>query len=188
MEMFTDLAKTFEQFGGSNVKGIQELIYDNSYFEYGAYFLLVIILIFICVYIYYEYVDKKPKFSSSNEFINTDDMTDADKNNPILYYFYADWCPHCQKLKTNGVHNHILKLDGTTYGNNDEITLSVKELQCDDKNSSDGELNEAQTYMKEYNVDGFPTVLLEFNGEIFEFEAKIDKKNINSFIDTVFKS
>ena len=42
--------------------------------------------------------------------------------------------------------------------------------------------------MKEYNVDGFPTVLLEFNREIFEFEAKIDKKNINSFIDTVFKS
>ena len=59
MEMFTDLAKTFEQFGGSNVKNIQELIYDNSYFEYGAYFLLIVILIFICVYIYYEYVDKK---------------------------------------------------------------------------------------------------------------------------------
>jgi len=185
MEMFTDLAKTFEQFGGSNVKGIQELIYDNSYFEYGAYFLLIMILIFICVYIYYEYVDKKTTFSSSNEFIDKGDMADTSKNNPVLFYFYADWCPHCQKLKDNGVHQHIIKLDGTTYGDNDEITLTVKDLECN-KEGEDG--GEAQKYMKEYNVDGFPTVMLVSNGEIFEFEAKIDKKNINSFINTVLKS
>lgn len=188
MEMFTDLAKTFEQFGGSNVKGIQELIYDNSYFEYGAYFLLIMVLIFICIYIYYEYVDKKTKFSSSNEFIDKSNMVDSSETTPTLYYFYADWCPHCAKLKENGVHDHILNLDGTTYGDNDNIILKVRDFECGDNKDADSGMNEAQKYMKEYNIDGFPSVVLVYNGEIYEFEAKIDKKNINSFIDTVLKS
>ena len=67
--------------------------------------------------------------------------------------------------------------DDEGYFNNETISFGHKRLSIlDIKNS------------RQPMIDKTNGNILIYNGEIYEFEAKIDKKNINSFIDTVLKS
>ena len=180
--MFNDLAKTFSQgqMGGSNFDSVQSYVYDNFNIEYFMYFLVVTIFIGIAVYVYYEYVEKK-MFSGNNEFHQPNDMKTG---NPVIHYFHATWCPHCCKIKENpSLCNYIKSLDNKQIDDNFTLELKIHEHKNDPDHDAD-----TKTEMDKYKVTSFPTLILDNNSDIYEFEAKIDEKNIEEFLETVLNS
>lgn len=94
-----------------------------------------------------------------------------------LYFFYADWCPHCKVAKPemenirNNYHNKTVK----------NYTIQVKNVDCT------GESTKNKNLMKEFKVKGYPTVILESGNEKIEFEEKVTYDNIEKFITDVVK-
>jgi thiol-disulfide isomerase/thioredoxin len=98
--------------------------------------------------------------------------------------FTADWCPHCKKAKqswedfTNSYHNKIVK--GTL-------------INCIEYNMTDVELGSegyqefitAKANADKYNVDGFPTLLMEKDEKVIDFDAKITTTALQEFLENM---
>lgn len=80
-----------------------------------------------------------------------------------LYFFYADWCGYCQKFKPEW---EKLKAEPN-------LGVQLEEVDCS---------NEAPKLAKEYNVKGFPTLILVNNNNKVTYEGERSADAIISFI------
>ena len=90
-----------------------------------------------------------------------------------LVLFYADWCPHCTKFKPTW---ETVSTSVNSEENKKMISIDVGD------NSS-----ESQKLMKEYNVSGFPTIVLidKSNDKktIETYEGGRDKSSLESYVN-----
>tara|TARA_Y100000022_G_C13178783_1_gene342298 strand:- start:3 stop:455 length:453 start_codon:yes stop_codon:yes gene_type:complete len=139
----------------------------------NRYVLIASLILLFTVVGYYVY----SKFMKTNQPTITDDIYEDDKNSGIaeLMMFHVDWCPHCktalpewEKLKkeyNNKVVNgyEVIFIDYNCTDENDEITRKIET----------------------YKVEGFPTIKLKVDGRVVEFDAKVNKDNMEKFLSTV---
>tara|TARA_B100001758_G_C18390692_1_gene602712 strand:+ start:1508 stop:2083 length:576 start_codon:yes stop_codon:yes gene_type:complete len=90
-----------------------------------------------------------------------------------VYFFFADWCPHCKKSKpdwnTFKSSNH-----GKVINN---YKINCVEVDCtDDKNAESGKL------LDKYGVDSFPTVLMVKDGKTINFDSRVSNNALNKFV------
>ena len=108
-----------------------------------------------------KYVKYKNKYLRQKEI-----MTGGDKTQ--LHLVKADWCGHCKHYKPifNEFKNQIL--------NNNNITII--EVNADDENT------ENKILYKKYNIDGFPTTIIEKNNNIIKL---VGKKSVDELFDAI---
>ena len=128
-----------------------------------ALFVLVILLIAKYAWTKYGLFDSKNKFK---------DVANADKNvgRIDIYYFYADWCPHCKNARPewdifkNAYHG---KKIGT-------LIVYCKEMDC-------SQSEYAKQYDTEYGVNSYPTIKVyidkDFSNPI-DYDAKITNERL----------
>jgi thiol-disulfide isomerase/thioredoxin len=80
-----------------------------------------------------------------------------------LYFFYADWCGYCKKFKPEWKK---LKAEPN-------LGVQLEEVDCS---------NEAPALAKEYNVGGFPTLILVHSSNKVTYEGERSADAIISFI------
>jgi len=80
-----------------------------------------------------------------------------------LYFFYADWCGYCKKFKPEW---EKLKAEPN-------LGVQLEEVDCS---------NEAPALAKEYDVKGFPTLILLNDGNKVTYEGERSADAIISFI------
>jgi thiol-disulfide isomerase/thioredoxin len=102
-------------------------------------------------------------------------------NKTIVYFFYADWCGHCKHFKP--IFNQFKK----KIFNNKKVR--VIEVNADDKNPNIQEL------YKKYDIDGFPTTIIEKNNNFKKLVGKQDiqtlfseVRNVENFDDIDFNT
>jgi thiol-disulfide isomerase/thioredoxin len=91
-------------------------------------------------------------------------------NNKInVYFFYTTWCPYCKKARPEW----------------DEF---VKNLEKDKLINSSYDINFIEvdaekdtTLAKEFKVDAYPTIKLERNGKIYNYDAKPNSEHLMEF-------
>lgn len=109
----------------------------------------------------------------------TDDknmIVDAGKDVRI-YFFTADWCPHCLKAKP------IIDEFERDYNNKTINGHKVIVVRVD---CTDSEIPEIAKQINEFNVTSFPTVKIkDSKGNVFEFDAKITHENLENFVKSV---
>jgi thiol-disulfide isomerase/thioredoxin len=68
--------------------------------------------------------------------------TFTQKNSNVLYFFYADWCPHCSSMKPvwTDIETHFA-----------ESGISTKAVNC--------ELPENRKLVNDHQVTGYPTII-----------------------------
>ena len=100
-----------------------------------------------------------------------------------VLFFYADWCPHCKKVKDPAGSSMWDKLitservkDGTIING-----YAIKYVAKDCTNNKDPETQEA---LDKYKVEGFPTFKIALGKEIIEFDAKPELDTLERFILT----
>ena len=103
---------------------------------------------------------------------------DEEQKEAVIYFFFADWCPHCKKAKPemekikNNFDNRSLN----------EYLTKVKYVDCT------RETQEGKQLVNEYNVEGYPTIVMNINGEVVEFDnSTLNYSNVESFIIDVLK-
>ena len=102
-------------------------------------------------------------------------------NKTIVYFFYADWCGHCKHFKP------IFDKFKNKIFNNKKI--KVIEVNADDKNPKN------QEYYKKFDIDGFPTTIIEKNDRFKKLVGKqrletlfSEVRNVENFGDVDFNT
>lgn len=136
----------------------------------------IFLVIFFAIGFVYYYKYVKPTFTKNyadnREFISKD--SDSSKDTvATLYFFYTDWCPLSKKAKTEWTAFKD-NTNGTFLG----YTILFKEVDCDKENDM----------ADRFNINGYPTIKLEFNNKIYEYDAKPDRNILSKFLTEIFNN
>lgn len=82
-----------------------------------------------------------------------------------LYFFFADWCGYCKKFKP----------EWQKLTNMSDLGVQFEEVDCTDSKN-------VPALAKEYNVSGFPTLILVNGGNNTTYEGERSANAIASFI------
>ena len=89
-----------------------------------------------------------------------------------ILYFYADWCPYCNKIKSQ---MEQIKTDfNNKVINNNKV--SIKFINCSKKNK------EMEKLMTKFNITWFPTLLIDKNKPLI-FSNNFSYNNVSTFIN-----
>ena len=139
--------------------------------------IFVVILISVAIYTYQTYISPRlnPSFVPNKEFIKKD--PDENATEATLYYFCVTWCPYCKKATT------ILKDIKEKYLSQkiNGILLNVEIIDC---TSDDSEVIRFENQHK-VKIDGYPTIYLVKGEQVVEYDAKVEKKTLTEFLNTV---
>jgi len=135
----------------------------------------VILLILVILYVYQQYIAPKmnPDYVANREW----DKSPSDSTSEIdIMLFTADWCPYCKKAKPiwEEFHNTY---DGKVVNG---YKINVKTINCTNDNDAN-----VQNLLDKYKVEGFPTIKLIKNGDVYDYDAKPDKESLKQFLDAM---
>ena len=106
---------------------------------------------------YLKYKLKYLELKNKNKMIQS-----GGSEKPKLYLFKADWCPHCRSFAPVWE-----KLKEKYESKTDFIKYDA------DKNRNE---------LKKFNVDAFPTVIMQTGGQAIEYVGPRDEESLNTFI------
>ncbi|KAJ1718270.1 hypothetical protein LPJ53_006597, partial [Coemansia erecta] len=108
-----------------------------------------------------------PNYNPDGEVValTVQNFAERTASGPWFIKFYAPWCGHCQHLAPTWI-----KLGEAAKGK-----VNVGEINCDEN----GDL------CKKYNVQGYPSLKLLWEGESVEFKASRDLDTMVGFVDHV---
>lgn len=153
--------------------GIKQLFF-NVFNPKKSIFWLILLMIFLVLGCIYMYNKNKGTLSKLPE--NNVPNANIVGNEVVVYFFYADWCPHCVKAKEPW-RKFQSNYDGKTVNG---YKVSCKPVDCTDP--KEAETNELR---KKYNVEGYPTLKVIKGGKIIDFDAKITEESLSQFVDDV---
>tara|TARA_Y200000002_G_scaffold179573_1_gene148103 strand:- start:4899 stop:5369 length:471 start_codon:yes stop_codon:yes gene_type:complete len=134
--------------------------------------ILIIIFILVTMYVYNRYKNTE----------NFDIANDNQRENDIglvIYFFHADWCPHCKKAQPEW--NSFLQ-------NNDGKVMQGYKIHCVDVDCTNEDDSKATTLINKFNIEGYPTIKMIKDGNVIDFESRITNSTLNSFLETMLSS
>jgi thiol-disulfide isomerase/thioredoxin len=148
---------------------------DFSFLTSNRYVMIgLIVLIFIVVgyYVYSNFINQK-KSTITDDIFNDEENTKSKYAEIML--FHVDWCPHCKTALPEW--DKVKKEYNNKVVNGYEVLFM--EYNCTE------ETDEITKKIDAYKVEGFPTIKLKVNGTVVEFDAKVNKDNMEKFLSTV---
>ena len=128
------------------------------------------ILIIVLVVLVIVYVNK------NNEGFN-------DGNKPTMYFFYVDWCPHCTDAKESVFGDN--EKDNTKWNNNTNLSnknnVNLVKVNCEGSEDN-------KALAKKYNVSAYPTVIVEANGNVANFNGNPKDGSKNGSLNTLMSN
>lgn len=152
MSQFTDLLKK----------------YIRPYYYYIITLLIIIILLLVAYHVLNRY----------NLFESFDVSNDSNKEGTscIIYFFHADWCPHCKKA--------LPEWESFKQTNDGKVINGYK-INCVDVNCTNEDDANTTQYINKFNVEGYPTIKMLKDSKVIDFESRITTSSLNSFLDTM---
>jgi thiol-disulfide isomerase/thioredoxin len=153
---------------------IQEVI-SRIITPYKTMIISFIAFVLFAVFGYYMYtLYGSPVIEKKNEDIyNATDPKEAN-----IYFFYADWCPHCKKAKPVW-EDFKNRYNGKTVNG---YKLNVVSVNC-----SNTEEPEVANMIDRYDIKSYPTIKIQFGDRFYEFDAKINRENLDEFVHYDFQ-
>ncbi len=142
---------------------------------YSTYILVAILVLIFGLVGYYGYNKYAKPMIKTDE---TKDVANANRRNKAadIYFFHVDWCPHCHAA-ADPWKSFSDEYDGREVNG---VIVKCHAINCTD------ETPEITEYMATYNIESYPTVKMVLgDGTVVEFDAKIEKKSLAEFLNTV---
>lgn len=143
--------------------------------------LLVILLILATLYAYNNFYlpdQQNNKFKQiSNDAAGTS-YAYGNGTSVIIYYFTVDWCPYCKSSK-NDWDNFADNYNGRV--------INGYTISCVKKNCTNNEDPEIIRLVDKYDIKGYPTVKMEKDGKLIDFDAKVTNDSLTKFVDNLIK-
>ena len=142
-----------------------------------TYLLIGLLILFAVIAALYYYYYVLPKFKTSykpNSELNAKGSANSGQEAELLFFF-ANWCPYCKTAKP--VWNQLK----SEYENKtiNGYAILFTEVDCSEESDTVSKM------MDKYSVEGYPTIKLLKDGQVIEYDAKIDKKTLEQFLNTV---
>ena len=156
-----------------------DIILSKYYAPYKRQLLivtLVIIFLGIGVYSYRTFAIPMVKNKDSANISNANRRTQT----ADLYFFNADWCPHCKKALP-AWQNFVSSYDKTTV-NGYIINCIGGSTGIDCSTTDNPKIMET---IQKFNVEHYPTLKLVKDKITIDFDAKITQENLIKFVNTV---
>ena len=130
-----------------------------------------------------------------------DDVANMNKQSTIIiYFFYANWCPHCNAAKPewdrfkqqnddrllNGYYIRCIDVDCSMDNGGTVVQYVDAKGNITDMNKELATFS-ANELIEKYGIDGYPTIKMIKDGVTIEFESKITQESLNQFAETMSK-
>ena len=138
-----------------------------------------VLFIFGSITLYYLYQfyttymrNKNAAYTPNREFMKNNNSSTKEAE---LILFYVDWCPHCKTAKPEW-NNLKEECEGKTING---YKVIFTEINCTNESV------DIEKMVKQYNIEGYPTIKLLKDGQVIEFDAKPTQKTLDQFLNTV---
>lgn len=131
----------------------------------------ITIILVLAVFIYAIRYWMNTRADSANKFADVANSTDRTKE-AVIYFFHADWCPHCKKAEP--------EWNAFKTSHHDKIINGYK-LNCQDVNCTDENNTASNTLINKFQIDSYPTVKMDRDGTIIDFDSKVTASALSSF-------
>jgi len=149
----------------------------NNYLkQYYCSMTIVFVVLFFLVVGYYSYVYYFKSKLDNSSYKNVANANNRDKSGE-LFFFHVDWCPHCVKAKP--------EWDKFVPGDDENGTRQIKGYKI---NCRSIDCTKNDELASQFKINSYPTVKLVLDGkEPIEFESKITKETLETFVDTIIE-
>jgi len=113
---------------------------------------------------------------SSSTSNSTDQKEQAALNSgkeAIIYFFFAEWCPHCKTAKPEWQSFKTSHHDKVVNG----YVIKCREVDCTKEDA------DAKGMMNRFSVDSFPTIKMEKDNKVIDYDSKVSSTALKSFVD-----
>ena len=165
----------------------------KPYYTYIMGFFLILLFVLVAKFTYdtyYKKLEKKKKFKNVANAKNTKDVC-------AVYFFYADWCPHCKNAKPewnkfwNSYHNKVVNgyvvkcynVDCTS-DNGSEVIQIVKDDEWT-KTGIEPTPIRVDELVRKYGVDSYPTIKMSKGDIVVDFDSKVTVDALSQFVESV---
>jgi thiol-disulfide isomerase/thioredoxin len=137
----------------------------------------VIVFLGIIAYTAYQNQMKKQDMKKFRDVANTD----PNGRELVIYFFFANWCPHCK----------IAKPEWAAFKDNyHQKMVNGYRVECIEIDCSDDTVGSVRATIERFEVDSFPTIkatLIGSDGKenVVEYDAKVKKENLEKFVQSV---
>jgi len=138
--------------------------------------MILVIFILFSIISYYAYQTYYIKQKKNKEVKNAANSTYDKKI--FIYYFHVDWCPHCKKADPEWASFSDKFADKVVNGYT---------IKCIDNNCTNDEDDSVSDLIKKYNIESYPTIKMEKDGQIIDFDAKITSTALGKFVDSILQ-
>lgn len=132
----------------------------------------LLILLMLIIFVVAGYFGYLWYVKPTVENLNNDDVSNNNRriSEAQIMFFSADWCPHCKRAKP-------VWDDFTSEYNGKEVgfyKINCQSVDCTDGNSE---------LIQEYNIDGYPTIILLKDNKRIDYDARITGENLKQFVE-----
>lgn len=109
---------------------------------------------------------------------NTNANTNANANAPvkevIIYFFHADWCPHCKKAEP----------EWTAFKTSHEGKIvNGYKINCQNVDCTNDKDSTAAPLINRFDVNSYPTIKMEKDNTIIDYDSRVTQSALTSFVD-----
>ena len=146
--------------------------------KFSMWMLLLVILLILAVIYGYNYFYLP--YKNNQEFKNISNTGDGESyayeggSSVIIYFFTVDWCPYCKKASPEW-DNFSKNYEGKQVKG---YTIHCKLVDCTDSKKPD-----VIKSIKKYDIEGYPTVKMEKDGKVIDFDAKVTSSALTQFVN-----
>ena len=174
-------------------------IYERSRKYHFALMVAFIVAIFIgaSYYVYTKmYLQKKKEQKHADIANSTDRKAVAE-----IYFFHAEWCPHCVKAKPEWdqfkrqydkfeINEYMIRCYeiNCTDDTGDTILEKDPSIKSGDNNTGITPTKiKTADLIRKFGIDSYPSIKMKKDDYTVDFDAKITKSSLEQFVNTVLK-
>jgi len=143
--------------------------YIKPYLPIIISIIITIILVIIAAF----YLIRRNKQEKNKQFSDVANENRRTKEAEILF-FNVTWCPHCKTAKP--------EWDIFESQNSGRIVNGYK-VKCVNVDCTDEEDTKVSSMMNQYKIESFPTIKMNKDNKVIEFDSKITSTALESFVN-----
>lgn len=147
----------------------------RKYIRPYYYFIIstIIFILFLVIGVYWYNQKKDQNFNRFKDVANLDRRN----HEAPIYFFHANWCPHCKKAEPEW--DAFVKQHNNTQVNG--YVIKCIDVDC----TSDPPPSDVKSLMERYTISSFPTVKLIRDEKTIDFDSKITRTSLGTFVNTM---
>jgi len=155
---------------------IVNILYRDYLRPYKTQFTIFFFFILFCIVGYYAYRMMAKPIIDNRKTENISNMAHRPEEVDV-YFFYADWCPHCTRAKpewnTFKDEFHDTELNG--------YAIQAIEVDCTETTPDNS------PFIQKFGVDSFPTVKMMKSNQIIDFDSKVSSSSLEQFMHSMLQ-